>query len=333
MYLLRRALVKKNSLITTMLMILISTSCGLVEKYKTPEQPVDSKTANTTNLSGTDDLFSKSMNDNSQEIKTVADDNPTKIENEFTGIAPTDSKIVEVNPTQNQIEKPQEKQEEIPQISSDSKPQKNAVRVGQMQHYKVQKGETLMQIAFKIYGDIDMWKELKMMNKDVLAKANSALRANMELKYAQPEKEFVWNPEGTAYLIKNGDTLALISNNVYQTPRKWKKIWNNNKVLIKNPNHIYAGFTIYYKPGSMANYVEPKPAPKKIVIAPAPVNSQPSIEDIKIEQALKNIDKRKAEHDQMDSTSEVQSSTLREMNTQDVGEFNTELDVEDVLAN
>ena len=307
-------------------MILISSSCGLVEKYKTPEQPVDSKTANTANLSGTDDLFSKSMNDNSQEIKTVADDNPTNIENEFTGIAPTDSKVVEVNPTEKQIEP-------MPEISAETKPVKNAVKVGQMQHYKVQKGETLMQIAFKIYGDIDMWKELKMMNKDVLARANSTLRANMDLKYAQPETEFVWNPEGTAYLIKNGDTLALISNNVYQTPIKWKKIWNNNKVLIKNPNHIYAGFTIYYKPGTMANYVEPKPAPKKIVIAPASVNTQSTVEDIKIEQALKNIDKAKAEHAQMDTTSEVQSSTVRELSTQDAGEFSTQLDVEDVLAN
>jgi nucleoid-associated protein YgaU len=318
--------VKKISLLSSLVIILISSSCGLVEKYKTPEQPVDSKTANTTNLSGTDDLFSESMNDSSQEIKTVADDNPSKIENEFTGIAPTDSKVVEVNSTEKQFES-------MPEVSAEVKPVKNTIKVGQMQHYKVQKGETLMQIAFKIYGDIEMWKELKMMNKDVLAKANSTLRTNMDLKYAQPEKEFVWNPEGSAYLIKNGDTLALISNSVYQTPRKWKKIWNNNKVLIKNPNHIYAGFTIYYKPGTMANYVEPKPASKRIVIAPAPVNSQPNIEDIKIEQALKNIDKRKAEQTEMDLTSEVQSSTVRELSNQDVGEFSTELDVEDVLAN
>ncbi len=317
---------KKISLLSSLVIILISSSCGLVEKYKTPEQPVDSKTANTTNLSGTDDLFSESMNDSSQEIKTVADDNPSKIENEFTGIAPTDSKVVEVNSTEKQFES-------MPEVSAEVKPVKNTIKVGQMQHYKVQKGETLMQIAFKIYGDIEMWKELKMMNKDVLAKANSTLRTNMDLKYAQPEKEFVWNPEGSAYLIKNGDTLALISNSVYQTPRKWKKIWNNNKVLIKNPNHIYAGFTIYYKPGTMANYVEPKPASKRIVIAPAPVNSQPNIEDIKIEQALKNIDKRKAEQTEMDLTSEVQSSTVRELSNQDVGEFSTELDVEDVLAN
>jgi len=47
----------------------------------------------------------------------------------------------------------------------------------------------------------------------------------------------------------------------------------------------------------------------------------------------KNNDKRKAEQTEMDLTSEVQSSTVRELSNQDVGEFSTELDVEDVLAN
>jgi nucleoid-associated protein YgaU len=322
---------KKISLMSCLILIIISSSCGLVEKYKTPEQPIDSKTANTTNLSGTDDLFSKSMNDNSQEIKTVTDDNPSKIENDFNGIAPSDSKIVEGAPTETALFEKTDKVENLPVVNSGPVSNKKAIKVGQMQHYKVQKGETLMQIAFKIYGDIDMWRELKKMNKDILAKANSNLRANMDLKYAQPENEFVWNPEGTAYIIKNGDTLALISNNVYQSPRKWKKIWNNNKVLIKNPNHIYAGFTIYYKPDSMANYVEPKPALKKIVIAP--INNPSSIEDVQIEQALQNIDRARAEHAQLDTTSEISSSTLRELSTQEDTEFKTDLDVEDILAN
>ena len=324
---------KKISLLSCLIIILISSSCGLVEKYKTPDQPVDSKAANTTNLSGTDDLFAKSMEENSQEIKTVSDDNPNKIENDFTGIAPTDSKIVEIAPKEKTTIPATQKEEILPVLNTEKKSQKPAVITGQMQHYKVQKGETLMQIAFKIYGDIDMWRELKKMNKDVLARANSTLRTNMDLKYAQPENEFVWNPEGKAYMIKNGDTLALISNNVYQTPRKWKKIWNNNKVMIKNPNHIYAGFTIYYKPDTMANYVEPVPTPKKIVVAPASMNNSASIEDVQIEQALLNIDKARAEHAELDTTSEISSSTVRELTTKEDVEFKTDLDLEDVIAN
>ena len=112
--------------------------------------------------------------------------------------------------------------------------------------YKVQKGETLMQIAFKLYGDISRWKELRKLNGDKLSR-NSAVNTKTQLKYKAPEKEFIWNPEGTAYLIKNGETLGKISENVYQNPRNWKDLWKNNKPLIKNPNQIFAGFTLYYK--------------------------------------------------------------------------------------
>jgi nucleoid-associated protein YgaU len=68
----------------------------------------------------------------------------------------------------------------------------------------------------------------------------------MVLKYDAPAQEFVWNPEGNPYLIKNGDTLGGISGQVYNNRNKWRSIWDNNKPLIKNPNKIFAGFTIYY---------------------------------------------------------------------------------------
>jgi len=53
---------------------------------------------------------------------------------------------------------------------------------------------------------------------------------------------------GEKYLIKVGDTLGLISNEVYGTKAKWKKLWENNRQLIKNPNRIFAGFNLYYVP-------------------------------------------------------------------------------------
>jgi nucleoid-associated protein YgaU len=113
--------------------------------------------------------------------------------------------------------------------------------------YEVQKGETLMQIAFKLYGDISKWKELKQMNNTKLT-SNGSIKTHTKLSYNAPDKEFVWNPTGSPYLIKNGETLGTISNGIYKTPKNWKKIWENNKPLIKNPNRIYAGFTIFYKP-------------------------------------------------------------------------------------
>jgi nucleoid-associated protein YgaU len=34
----------------------------------------------------------------------------------------------------------------------------------------------------------------------------------------------------------------------YGTTRKWKKIYKNNEPLVRDPNLIFAGFTLYYLP-------------------------------------------------------------------------------------
>lgn len=116
---------------------------------------------------------------------------------------------------------------------------------GTMQKYNVQKNETLMMIAFKLYGDYGRWKEIANHNRDLLKSSNS-VRNGMVLNYMAPAEEFVWNPQGNPYLIKTGDTLGTISKDVYATMSKWKLIWDNNRPLIKDPNKIYAGFTIFY---------------------------------------------------------------------------------------
>ncbi len=114
-----------------------------------------------------------------------------------------------------------------------------------MMEYKVQKNETLMMIAFKLYGDYGWWKKLAGWNTEKL-KGGQIVRTGQTLKYMAPSEEFVWNPQGLPYLIRTGDTLGIISKSVYQTPKKWKLIWENNRPLIKNANLIFAGFTIYY---------------------------------------------------------------------------------------
>ena len=115
---------------------------------------------------------------------------------------------------------------------------------GTMKQYTVQKNETLMMIAFKLYGDYGRWKEIANQNRDAL-KGTTVVRDGMTLNYMAPAEEFIWNPQGNPYLIRTGDTLGGISKEVYATVKKWKLIWENNRPLIKDPNKIYAGFTIY----------------------------------------------------------------------------------------
>lgn len=117
-------------------------------------------------------------------------------------------------------------------------------QVGSQMQYTVQKGDTLMMIAFKIYGDYSKWREIANLNSNKLIQGQIA-PIGTSLTYYAPSEAFSWNPEGNPYLVKNGDTLGAISTDTYGTMKFWKNIWDNNKPLIKDPNRIYAGFTIY----------------------------------------------------------------------------------------
>lgn len=120
-----------------------------------------------------------------------------------------------------------------------------AYEAGSTKQYTVQKNETLMLIAFKLFGDYERWREIANQNSTAL-KGTTNIHEGMVLNYTAPAEEFSWNPQGLPYLIRTGDTLGGISKQVYSTMHKWKLIWDNNRPLIKDPNKIYAGFTLYY---------------------------------------------------------------------------------------
>ncbi len=138
-----------------------------------------------------------------------------------------------------------------PVVSTEAKPAKTVALGDGEAEYTVQKNETLMMIAFKLYGDYGMWRELA--NRNTSQLKGKSVRAGMRLTYRVPAVAFEWNPQGNPYLIRTGDTLGGISGSVYGTTKKWKSIWENNRPLIKDPNRIFAGFTIYWlEQGQMA---------------------------------------------------------------------------------
>lgn len=109
--------------------------------------------------------------------------------------------------------------------------------------YTVQKGDTLMWISFKLYGDYRKWQHLSSLNGNVEEKN---LAIGMELKH--DSAGFDYNPQGLPHLIKTGETLGSISGEKYGTDKRWKEIWDNNKQMIHDPNLIFAGFTLHYLP-------------------------------------------------------------------------------------
>jgi nucleoid-associated protein YgaU len=117
---------------------------------------------------------------------------------------------------------------------------------GEVTQYKVTRGDTLMKIAFEAYGDLYRWKEILDGNTGKIKSAGS-LSPGMVLTLSSAGSVTI-ERNGEKYLIKQGDTLGLISNDVYGTKAKWKRLWENNRQLIKDPNKIYAGFSLYYVP-------------------------------------------------------------------------------------
>lgn len=113
--------------------------------------------------------------------------------------------------------------------------------------YTVQKDDTLMKIAFEFYSDIFKWRKVFQDNQDKIQDPNN-IPTGAVLRVAGAVQAPQRN--GEKYLIKNGDTLGTISNNVYGATAKWRALWDNNRDLIKDPNKIYAGFFLYYLPNS-----------------------------------------------------------------------------------
>mgnify|MGYP005649907765 FL=1 len=107
--------------------------------------------------------------------------------------------------------------------------------------YTVKSGDTLMWIAFKIYGDYSKWSELSASNGNIVR-----INEGQVLNYSEPSERFSWNPKGNPHTVVNGDTLGTISNDKYGTAAKWRSIYDNNRPMIKDPNLIFAGFTLYY---------------------------------------------------------------------------------------
>ncbi len=133
--------------------------------------------------------------------------------------------------------------------SSSSEDGSSGDMAGSADMITVQSGDTLMKIAFEVYGNVYQWKALYKLNKHHISDPNH-IQAGSQLKIHRPSSPPSIESHGEKYLIKAGDTLGIISNQLYATPSRWKEIWENNKKLIPNPDQIFSGFYLYYLPDS-----------------------------------------------------------------------------------
>lgn len=269
---------KKLNIVSLIFVSIILSSCGMIDDEGGSDISSDGASESMVQKSTTqikskaisnhDDLFDDNNKPDTDVAKTDGPSNITITPEKELPVIDSTPIITEAKPQAIETA-PIIKEEKIaiteptPAVAEEKIIAEQEIHSSAPQTYKVQKGETLMQIAFKLYGDISRWKELRHMNGDKLS-SNHTMKSHTELKYIAPTNTFVWKHEGSPHLIKTGETLGTISSNIYQTPKYWKKIWENNKPLIKNPNVIYAGFTLYYK--SPAEMAETKTNPKEDVV-------------------------------------------------------------------
>lgn len=118
---------------------------------------------------------------------------------------------------------------------------------GDGQSHTVRAGDTLMKIAFENYGDVFSWKKIFEANSTSISDPNR-LEVGVVLSLPRIEGRTPASiPEGSEkYQIQQGDTLGTISGKVYGDRSLWKRLWEQNKSWIKNPNKIFAGFFVYY---------------------------------------------------------------------------------------
>ncbi len=115
--------------------------------------------------------------------------------------------------------------------------------------YVVQENDTLMLIAYKIYGDYRKWIDLYYLNSDRVD-FRYTIFPGMKIRYQAPGRDVAGliTDRGFPYLVRDGDNLGKVSKNVYDNVRLWPHIWDNNRKQVRDPNLIFAGFTLYYRP-------------------------------------------------------------------------------------
>ncbi len=126
--------------------------------------------------------------------------------------------------------------------------------------YTAKSGDSLWNIAERVYGDGSQYTKILDANKDKISNPNSIYAGQVLVIPSASDKASTSNthtktttqnsgnttttPEpktGTTYTVQSGDSLWNIAEKYYGDGSKYNLIYNANKDKISNPNSIYAG--------------------------------------------------------------------------------------------
>lgn len=111
--------------------------------------------------------------------------------------------------------------------------------------YIVQRKDSLLKISYKLFRDGKRWKDIVSWNKQSFIK-RKRIYVGQKLKFVIKDTYGrVWHPQGQPYFVRKGENLGEISKKVYNSASYWKEIWQNNSILLRSPDRVYSGLTIY----------------------------------------------------------------------------------------
>lgn len=122
---------------------------------------------------------------------------------------------------------------------------------GSKMAYYVVRGDTLAEIAQKIYGSRNKWKSLR--SENGLTDANKIYPGDViyftlnESSKAFAEKYELSNRQ--VYKVAKGDTLSQLAAKFYGTQGAWRTLWKENP-QISNPDRILVGMVISFRAAS-----------------------------------------------------------------------------------
>lgn len=115
--------------------------------------------------------------------------------------------------------------------------------------YMVLPGDTLTKIAKKLYGNMEMWRQIAgnndIQNPDLIY-AGQQLQlpeAGLDSGYATK----VQTSQVVSVTVQRGDTLADIAEREIGFTDAWNYIWEQNKNVVGNPHRIFAGQVIEFR--------------------------------------------------------------------------------------
>lgn len=174
----------------------------------------------------------------------------TQVQDEVKESEPAHAPVQEAAPTTDT-----ESFESTPTVTESAAPAMDSSLSGDEAEYIVQPGDNLADIAKKLYGSRDRYKELAAANgisKPTRVHPGDVIKFKLD-DHSRKFAEVYKGMHLKSITVKKGDTLSGIAKRTLGKAAFWKTIWKMNREVVQDPNKLEVGMTLkYYNPTKLS---------------------------------------------------------------------------------